>query len=219
MYSRGQRPKEYIKLHEGYKSLVSRGQTLFCTDGKGLGHGHRAVYRPAPAPWIAYQSQHSIQSHDTWSVWLTGKFKNFGLSRAWTWSVRSMPREKCLESWAETQWKSKLWMQKIASLTLAIAIADIMTGFTWLIKFLGNKLLYGHVLDPCGIGSGHARLTNHIHPRSHGTADSAPLIVNQVCVHSFEKDTTVAQQRSCTLGYIGLFQTLATATAGCIKWT
>jgi len=47
---------------------VSRGQTLFCTEGKGLGHGHRAVFRPAP--WSAYQSQHSIQSHDTWSMWL-----------------------------------------------------------------------------------------------------------------------------------------------------
>jgi len=53
--------------------LVSRGQTLFRTKGKGLGHGHRTVC--CPAPWSAYQSQHSIQSHDTWSVWLTGKFK------------------------------------------------------------------------------------------------------------------------------------------------
>ena len=48
--------------------------------------------------------------------------------------------------------------------------------------------------------------TNHICPRSHGTADlydSALLIVSrQLCIHSFEKDTTVAQQRSCTLGYM-----------------
>jgi len=43
--------------------LVSRGQTLFHTEGKGLGHGHRANCRPAP--WSAYQSQHNIQSHDT----------------------------------------------------------------------------------------------------------------------------------------------------------
>jgi len=38
---------------------------------------------------------------------------------------------------------------------------DVMTGFMWLIKFLGNKLLYGHVPDPfpqCRIGSGHTRL-------------------------------------------------------------
>ena len=52
--------------------------------------------------------------------------------------------------------------RKVVSLTLAIAIADVMTGFTWLIKFLGDKLLYGHVPDPvprCGTGSGHARLT------------------------------------------------------------
>jgi len=30
-------------------------------------------------------------------------------------------------------------MQKIASLTLAIAIADIMTGFTWQIKYLATS--------------------------------------------------------------------------------
>jgi len=36
-----------------------------------------------------------------------------------------------------------------------------MAGFTLLIKFLGDKLLYGQIPDPfprCGIGSGHARL-------------------------------------------------------------
>ena len=37
--------------------------------------------------------------------------------------------------------------RKVTSLTSAIAIADIMTGFTWLIKFLGDKLLCGHVAD------------------------------------------------------------------------
>ena len=72
-------------------NIVSRGQTLFRTKGKGLGHGHRATCRPAP--WSAYQSQHSIQSHDTWSMWLTGKFKiSVWIAiryRAWTWSVRS----------------------------------------------------------------------------------------------------------------------------------
>jgi len=41
-------------------TLVSRGQTLFCTEGKCLGHGHRAVC--CPTPWSAYQSQHRIQS-------------------------------------------------------------------------------------------------------------------------------------------------------------
>ena len=46
-----------------YCGLVSHGQTLFRTEGKGLGFGHRATCRPAP--WSAYQSQHSIQSHDT----------------------------------------------------------------------------------------------------------------------------------------------------------
>jgi len=49
-------------------ALVSRGQILFRTEGKGLGFGHRATCRPAP--WSAYQSHHSIQSHDTWSMWL-----------------------------------------------------------------------------------------------------------------------------------------------------
>ena len=43
--------------------LVSHGQTLFHTEGKGLGHGDGAVCHPTP--WSAYQSQHSIQSHDT----------------------------------------------------------------------------------------------------------------------------------------------------------
>jgi len=36
-----------------------------------------------------------------------------------------------------------------------------------LIKFLGDKLLYGHVPDPfpqCGIGSGHARLPEVMEP-------------------------------------------------------
>jgi len=44
-------------------SIVSRDQTLFRTEGKGLAHGHRGVC--CPAPRSAYQSQHSIQSHDT----------------------------------------------------------------------------------------------------------------------------------------------------------
>ena len=42
---------------------------------------------------------------------------------------------------------------------------DVMAGFTRLIKFLGDKLLYGHVPDPfprCGIGSGHARLLSNM---------------------------------------------------------
>ena len=51
--------------------------------------------------------------------------------------------------------------RKVASLTLAIAIADVTTRFTSPIKFLGDKLLCGHVPDAflrCGIGSGHVRL-------------------------------------------------------------
>ena len=50
-------------LIPAYTRVVSRGQTLFRTAGKGLGFGHRATC--CPAPWSAYQSQHSIQSHDT----------------------------------------------------------------------------------------------------------------------------------------------------------
>ena len=61
-------------LHiEPSTTLVSRGQTLFRTEGKGLGHGHRAVCHPTPCS--VYQSQCSIQSHDTWSMWLMGRLK------------------------------------------------------------------------------------------------------------------------------------------------
>ena len=119
--------------------LVSHGKTLFRTEGKGLGHGHRAVCRPAP--WSAYQSQHIIQSHDTWSMWLTGKF-NFSVwveSELEAWEV----------CWARSVLSHKLEhsrnrnreCRKVASLTLAIAITAIMTEFTWLIKYRGNKLL------------------------------------------------------------------------------
>ena len=55
--------------------------------------------------------------------------------------------------------------RKVASLTMAIVIAGVMTGFIRLIKFLGNKLLCGHVQDPfprCRIGSGHARLSSSL---------------------------------------------------------
>jgi len=38
-------------------------QTLFCTEGKGLEHGHGAVCYPEL--WSVYQSQNSIQSHVT----------------------------------------------------------------------------------------------------------------------------------------------------------
>ena len=126
--------------------LVSHGKTLFHTEGKGLGHGHRAVCRPEPLS--AYQSQHIIQSHDTWSMWLTGKF-NFSVwvdSELEAWEV----------CWARSILSHKLEhsrnrnreCRKVASLTLAIAIAAIMTEFTWLIKYLGDNLLYGHVPDP-----------------------------------------------------------------------
>ena len=90
--------------HKTYVVLVSRGQTLFRTEGKGLGYGHRATCRPAP--WSAYQSQHSIQSHDTWSMWLTRKIQNFSLNRARTWSVRSA-------QWARSVLRHQLEHSKI----------------------------------------------------------------------------------------------------------
>ena len=139
--------------------LVSRGQTLFRKEGKGLGFGHRATCRPAP--WSAYQSQHSIQSHDTWSMWLTGKFK------------MSVWIEREPEAWEVRAEREVPWDMQLEHSRIEIAGAesilpsfarlpcDVMAGFTWLIKFLGDKLLYGEIQDPfprCGIGSGHARL-------------------------------------------------------------
>jgi len=52
------------------------------------------------------------------------------------------------------------------------SIADVMTAFIWLIKYLGDKLLCGHVPVPfpwCRTGSGHARLgwTNNFFERFH----------------------------------------------------
>ena len=136
--------------------IVSHGQTLFSTEGKALGHGHWAVCRPAP--WSAYQSQCSIQSHDTWSMWLTGKFKIsvWVESELKAWEMR-WARSHKLEHGRNRNRECR----KVASHTLAIAIADVMIGFTWLIKFLCDMFLYGHIPDPfprCGIGSGRARL-------------------------------------------------------------
>ena len=100
---------------------ISHGQTLFRTEGRGLGHGHRAVCRSTP--WSVDQSQCGIQSRDTW----TGKFK----ISAWV--------ESELEAW-EVNWARIVLRhelehhqnrnhecRKVASLTLAIAIADVMT--------------------------------------------------------------------------------------------
>ena len=100
--------------------LVSRGQTLFRTEGKGLGHGHGAVYHPAL--WSAYQSQHSIFRHMTSEVWFTGRFK----ISVWV--------EHELEAW-EVRWGRSVLShelksnrnrnrgcRKVTGLTLAIAI-------------------------------------------------------------------------------------------------
>ena len=137
-------------------TLVSRGQTLFRTEGKGLGFGHRATC--CPALWSVYQSQHSIQSHGTWSMWLTGKFKiSVWIEREpELWEVRTEREVSWDISWNTAESKSRV--QKVASLTL-----PSFARLPWLIKFLGDKLLYGHIPDhfpQCGIGSGHTRLVN-----------------------------------------------------------
>ena len=90
--------------------------------------------------------------------------------------MRTALSKKLLESGAATQYRN--WnreCRKIASLTLAVAIADVNSrlGFTWLIKFLGDKLLCGHVPDPFPryeIGSGHARLVTCSYLLDHPTA-------------------------------------------------
>jgi len=97
--------------------------SLACTEGRGLGHGRRAVCRPAL--WGVYQSQHGIQSHDTWSMWLMG---NFSLSGEKTWSVRSEPSKIVLSHELVHYWYRNHECKKAASLTMVIAIADVMTG-------------------------------------------------------------------------------------------
>ena len=124
-------------------TIISIGNSIFGLVAlqNELGHGHRAVCRPVP--WSVYHSQHSIQSHDTWSMWL--------MAVCWARSVSSHELQHSRNRNCECR--------RVKSLTLAIAIT---TGFTWLIKFLGDKLLYGHVPDSfprCGIGSGHVRLS------------------------------------------------------------
>ena len=145
------------------RNIVSRGQTLFRTEGKGLGLGHRATCRPAP--WSAYQPQHSIQSHDTWSMWLTGKFKiSVWIEREpEAWEVRTEREVSWDISWNTAESKSRVQKSRKCYFAIVARLpCDVMAGFTWLIKYLGDKLLYGLIPDPfprCGIGSGHARLT------------------------------------------------------------
>ena len=117
------------------------------------------------APHHGVRINHStVFSHMTPDV-INGKIQNFGLSRARTWSVRSAHRARSVlrheqeHSGIEIAGAEK--SQVLLSHHLHDCHHDIMAGFTWLIKFLGDKLLYGHVPDPfprCRIGSGHARL-------------------------------------------------------------
>jgi len=99
--------------------LVSRGQTQFRTEGKGLGHSHGAVYHPH----FGVRTNHStVFSHMTPEVWFTGRFKI---------SVRV---EHELEAW-EVRWGRSVLShelksnrnrnrecRKVTGLTLAIAI-------------------------------------------------------------------------------------------------
>ena len=75
-------PDGNLATAEWYCSLV--WPALFLTEGKGLGHGHRAVSRPTP--WNVYQSHHSIQSQYLKYV-ISVKIQNFSLSREWTASA------------------------------------------------------------------------------------------------------------------------------------
>jgi len=93
-----------------------QGKGTVSTEGRGLG----AV--GCPAQWSVYQWQHSIQSHDTWSMWLMGKFK--------------LPFERIVNlkhgEWSEqevfwvTTWKLKSQVKKGHNSYLVI---DVMTGF------------------------------------------------------------------------------------------
>ena len=60
-------------------------------------------------------------------ILIDGKIQIFSLSRERIWTM----------SWNTVQIKVA---RNKGCKSLAIAIADIMTGFTWLIKYLGNKL-------------------------------------------------------------------------------
>jgi len=109
----------------GQSMLVSRGQTLFRTEGKRLGYGHRATC--CPNPWSAYQSQHSIQSHDTWSMWLTGKFK----ISVWieckleAWKVRTEREVYWDISWNKAESKSLVQKGHMSYFAIVCTIAHV----------------------------------------------------------------------------------------------
>ena len=112
-----------LHLHISWSRLVLRGQTLFPTEGKCLGHGHRAVC--CLAPWSAYQSQHSIQSHDTWSMWLTRKFQF-----AWRANLKC---KKCAEQ--ETS-----WVMSCNTAEIKIASAERSQVLLWRLPLLMSWL-------------------------------------------------------------------------------
>ena len=95
---------------------------------------------------IPITAQYSVTWHLKYVI--NGKIQTFGLSRVRTWCMRSTLSEKCLESWAGKQSKSKSQVQKGRKSYFGDCHRDVMTRFMWLIKFLGDKLLYGHIPDP-----------------------------------------------------------------------
>jgi len=114
--------------------LVSRGQPLFRTEGKGLGFGHRATCRPAP--WSAYQSQHSIQSHDAWSMcmWLTEKFKIsvWIESEPEVWEVRTEREVSCDVSWNTAESKSRVQKGRKSYFAIVCTIAMWRHGWIYM---------------------------------------------------------------------------------------
>ena len=106
-------------------SVVSHDQTSFRTEGRGLGHGHRAVCRPTL--WSAYQSQRSIQSQYLKYV-INGNIQNFSLSGESTLKHEKLTEQELssVMSWNTNQNRNRKCKQP-ASLTLVIAIADDMT--------------------------------------------------------------------------------------------
>ena len=122
--------------------------------------------------------------------------------------MRTALSKKLLESGAATQYRN--WnreCRKIASLTLAVAIADVNSrlGFTWLIKFLGDKLLCGHVPDPFPryeIGSGHARLVACSYLLDHPTATREicrPDVCSLILMHILHVMSYIADTQYMTI--------------------
>ena len=90
------------------------------------------VYTGMCCTWSAYQSQRSIQSHDTWSMWLTGKFK----ISVWVeheseaWEVRTEREVSWGISWNTAESKSRV--QKGRKSYFAIVCTIAMWHHGWI---------------------------------------------------------------------------------------